>query len=80
MTEFNAGSSSAGSGVLYSDVVLMTEFNAGSSSAGSGQELCGSGGSSGQQQLQCADPGRLVLGSDSAEEQQSLRPVQHTAP
>ncbi len=28
--------SSAGSGVLYSDVVLMTEFNAGSSSAGSG--------------------------------------------
>ncbi len=27
MTEFNAGSSSAGSGVLYSDVVLMTEFN-----------------------------------------------------
>ncbi len=29
-------SSSAGSGVLYSDVVLMAEFNAGSSSAGSG--------------------------------------------
>ncbi len=27
MTEFNAGSSSAGSGVLYSDVVLMAEFN-----------------------------------------------------
>ncbi len=27
MAEFNAGSSSAGSGVLYSDVVLMTEFN-----------------------------------------------------
>ncbi len=29
MAEFNAGSSSAGSGVLYSDVVLMAEFNAG---------------------------------------------------